>query len=332
MKKGIILIVVLIVVALVVAGNTGLLTIEGPSNTNIILRPDADGDLTQFAQPSGTHWDKVDDVTPDDRATKIYENSGAQGTHIDLFQIPDVDLSSYSISKIEVFYRIYSSGGFSGCTGAAVIKTNSVMYESDEVVYPAFWTTFSNIWEINPETGLAWTTSDINNLQIGIKARYAGEGNVRECTQIYVEVSYTDLPEPDPTPDPDPDPIPDADNDGIPDANDNCPNTPNPDQADSDNDGIGNVCDAPDPTFVTCWQCQNNNLISRLFETSCPSGWYLEADIPDGYCDNQEPVEPTLGDPTDTEPAVPGFEILTLIGAISICLTIFHYKKHKKTK
>ncbi len=36
---------------------------------------------------------------------------------------------------------------------------------------------------------------------------------------------------------------PDADEDGIPDQSDNCPNTYNPDQADSDGDGIGNACD-----------------------------------------------------------------------------------------
>ena len=35
----------------------------------------------------------------------------------------------------------------------------------------------------------------------------------------------------------------DTDNDGIPDNIDNCPNVYNPDQADSDNDGVGDACD-----------------------------------------------------------------------------------------
>ncbi|MDB2675657.1 HYR domain-containing protein [Flavobacteriales bacterium] len=38
----------------------------------------------------------------------------------------------------------------------------------------------------------------------------------------------------------------DADNDGVFDIDDNCPNTPNPDQADNDLDGLGDVCDADD--------------------------------------------------------------------------------------
>jgi|CXWL01.1.fsa_nt_gi hypothetical protein len=37
--------------------------------------------------------------------------------------------------------------------------------------------------------------------------------------------------------------VPDADSDGIPDLVDNCPNTINPDQADCDGDGQGDVCD-----------------------------------------------------------------------------------------
>lgn len=40
-------------------------------------------------------------------------------------------------------------------------------------------------------------------------------------------------------------PIIDTDRDGVPDAQDNCPNTPNPDQADSDGDGQGDACELP---------------------------------------------------------------------------------------
>jgi hypothetical protein len=41
-----------------------------------------------------------------------------------------------------------------------------------------------------------------------------------------------------------PPPPPDKDNDGIPDFRDNCPAVYNPDQADGDHNGMGDVCDA----------------------------------------------------------------------------------------
>lgn len=39
----------------------------------------------------------------------------------------------------------------------------------------------------------------------------------------------------------------DQDDDGIPDGQDNCPSHPNGDQADSDSDGIGDACEPPEP-------------------------------------------------------------------------------------
>lgn len=46
----------------------------------------------------------------------------------------------------------------------------------------------------------------------------------------------------------------DSDGDGILDSEDNCPNTPNPDQADSDGDGVGDACETTCPNgMVSYW-------------------------------------------------------------------------------
>jgi glucose/arabinose dehydrogenase len=43
-------------------------------------------------------------------------------------------------------------------------------------------------------------------------------------------------------------PLPDADGDGVPDPSDNCPSTPNPDQADGNGDGTGDACTQTPPS------------------------------------------------------------------------------------
>lgn len=52
--------------------------------------------------------------------------------------------------------------------------------------------------------------------------------------------------------------VPDTDGDGVPDADDNCPQTANPDQADTDNDGTGDACEISAYAFVGFFQPVEN--------------------------------------------------------------------------
>jgi hypothetical protein len=81
----------------------------------------------------------------------------------------------------------------------------------------------------------------------------------------------------------------DVDNDGVPDSEDNCPNTPNPDQDDCDNDGTGDACET-DPD-------KNGNGIPDNCEVTVPPGLVInEIRIDEDGTDINEYVE-LRGDP-----------------------------------
>jgi len=60
----------------------------------------------------------------------------------------------------------------------------------------------------------------------------------------------------------------DEDEDGIADEDDNCPYTSNPDQADNDNDGIGNICDSTPDGVNNIAQCNDSINILEQSNTS----------------------------------------------------------------
>jgi hypothetical protein len=72
----------------------------------------------------------------------------------------------------------------------------------------------------------------------------------------------------------------DSDDDGISDTCDNCPDLANPDQADCDGNGIGDVCEIADGTAQDC----NGNGIPDNCENDCNgNGFADECDIDNGF-------------------------------------------------
>lgn len=160
--------------------------------TTEILRPNASGDETSIASawPSGTHWDKVDEVVAD---TDTYVYMSTTAYQRDLYNLPAHSTGSGTISKITVYFRCWGTSNLT-CKAKASIKSDSTVTDGTEKTFAASytWETFSQEWSTNPADSAAWEWADIDLLQIGVSIHgNTASGHTACCTQVYVEVAYT---------------------------------------------------------------------------------------------------------------------------------------------
>ncbi len=163
-----------------------------------ILRPSAAGDLTQIDDQypaTGEHWDKVDDVTPDDDDTKVYNSTfPSNTTRTDLYTIQNSSIGAGTITKIRIYARWKRSGGYAYAIDFwHKLKTHDTVYTGPRFDYLGDYV--YDYWEIttNPFTGGAWTWGEINALQAGITLQYwkgIGVSSTGHCTQVYVQVFF----------------------------------------------------------------------------------------------------------------------------------------------
>ena len=164
------------------------------------LRPNAAGDSTQFTPYGATYnWQCVDEVTSDGNTTYVYATHGGYGaaaTWIDLYNLPDTSLTGTinSVTVYGVAKRFQTAGG----SFYVALKTGGGVYYGGSNAVTSTWTSYSNAWTTNPQAGGAWTWTQINALQIGIKGtvgEYWDEvARDVSCTQVYVVVNYTAEP------------------------------------------------------------------------------------------------------------------------------------------
>lgn len=152
------------------------------------LRPNAVGDETNLtAVGDSPNYACVDEVAPDDNVTLV---KSPDGWLRELYNIQDHSTGSGTINSVKVWARL---NGITGNEAKIVIKSGSTVNESTTILISTFWGNYSITWTINPDTGSAFTWSEIDSLQVGVNLHGVTGLWVVNCTQVYVEVNYTPL-------------------------------------------------------------------------------------------------------------------------------------------
>lgn len=156
----------------------------------LTLRPNAAGDETNLSvHGAANNYQAVDEETPDYSGTYVYHGQSDKSYITDLYNIPDITIAG-NITGITVYYLAKVLNGFGTTRAWSQIKTGGAVFTGTTHLLGTSWTLYSDTWATNPNTGLAWTQVDINNLQIGIKLyEDIGSGDA-SCTQLYAVVIY----------------------------------------------------------------------------------------------------------------------------------------------
>lgn len=164
-----------------------------------ILRPTANGTYTEWGELWGsgtTHWDRVEEVSPDDSASYIFDNTW-NGTERDTFQLSDTSYTS--IGSVEVVARAKRITTNDNNNLRVFIRSGSTDAQSPVQTLSTTWSEVSYTWTTDPATGQPWTQAAVNALQAGVRnAMGGGGGGGVGVTQLYVVVH--DSPPPPPPP------------------------------------------------------------------------------------------------------------------------------------
>lgn len=153
---------------LIINDTTGPINNSWMGGSRIVaIRPIGPGSLTQWTPSTGANWQCVDEKPI---SATDYVSSNIAGS-IDLYDLASLPAGVCSLDSI-LGVKVFNSMSRSGVTTSYVqnaLRTNSVNSFSSSFAVPLIDTLENTILDLNPITGLTWTYSDINALEVGVK-------------------------------------------------------------------------------------------------------------------------------------------------------------------
>ena len=175
-----------------VNGEAQIRSVVSPEVGYDFLFPNGVGDVTQLTDyPSaGGNWEDVDDPigVPDEAATYVY-NGTEDTTKGDVYALTDTVITeALEISEVRVYFRHRQSYPQATDPIYPVVRLGGEETVGSGVTSTA-WTTSSEA--LSRPGGGAWQLEDLDSLQAGVQIYETTYSGQRQCTQVYVRITYT---------------------------------------------------------------------------------------------------------------------------------------------
>lgn len=148
----------------------------GPSPNNSFLGdvrmefdvPSSDGAYTAWTASAGARYAAIDDTTPDGATTYIYTSNP---TDKDSANFGSLSGPTQQVLAASLWASAGTDAGthtFKMFTQPS-LATNATIYKSPAYTFGTSYSYFENVWDINPQTGAAWTVAEANAAQFGVE-------------------------------------------------------------------------------------------------------------------------------------------------------------------
>jgi hypothetical protein len=164
----------------------------GKSTDVLTLRPNGVGYSSMLSvSGASSNWEAVDEENYDTN-TYVHYNLGTWAADYYATENTPGGLSTADINSVTIKFRgIYVPGNV-GAEGRTQLRTHSSFYSGTVHSLGLVYTNiYSEEYQTNPNTGEAWTWTEVNDMQIGVSVHGVLLGDEARVTQIWAEINYT---------------------------------------------------------------------------------------------------------------------------------------------